>query len=1290
MGTNVISTLGRLVIRNNTASVPVYFNKDAVTEGTETFTFKILKSAEYALPANISSTVTVYDNSIARTVLLTTTAVANTVNEGESYVVNIYTTEMEDGVRLFWQIDGVNEYDILTPLSGNVVILNNYANVRVSTVRDRNTEGSETIYFRVLSNTDPAVEIANNVYANITLVDTSKDPTYNLISNVAVVGEGGAVEFMLITANLENNVIFSYGVEGITQNDLSFGSITGKVRHNSYNSNAIGNANVVLRLAKDLNTEGIETLRFNIFPDTSIKLLTNLYANVSVTDNSRTPVYSVFANVSQVQEGDAVLFTLLTENVDNNVAYSYVIENISPTDIEGGTANLSGDIINISNDGGFTGSATKTINFVRDKTTEGTEFLVFKVLSNPVFLLNTNVAVSVNILDISRYPSVAIVPDRTDVRENGTIVFNIIGNDIETGVRLNYTISNSTDVNNHVALSTYTGSSGVFEINSAGVANVVVNMKEDFTTEGTEFLTFTVLANTSLNIDSSAVSIPILDTSLTPALNFTLDKNPVNEGDVVTVTVTGTNVPNGTTIAWSITSNPLDVTPNIGSIKLFTDPSWPTTSNTIVLTANADLLTEGWETVVLTTGAISAINLPSRTVSINIKDTSIASPPPSPAPAAPAANVVNCSSPTILSEIGSKGPGWHIFDVDCGDKVGTFSVTLDFLNNFDFAELEWNGYTANTGIRQGVRTLSIEKSESIPNSIRLQINRNSIDVANPGQYLNGEYAPGGWWVGSGWSIQSIVCPSGTGAPIGPLPPYTPLPDGSVTCPVLYNGSSLTGTGPFINNVASVTGSLNGTAVWGNNQYGYTDDSDFRRAVVHAGLLAPGQTTDILFTPLGFKTNYPGSTANGITTSAWSSGWCGITLSLANPVVAVGYAVAPDLTIKNEGALLTYTITTTNVPDGTQLYYEMTGLSNADYYAVPYFDIHTDVRAAYLAPDTFQQTWGNVPADFVDYHYTNYGEATNYTSPDILANVASARRFVINNGLAYLNFYLIGDNLTEGTETANLVIKTGAAGSTGNIVKQAAPVTINDTSQTLVAVYNLTAYPSSSEEGSNVAITIAGTNVDFGTVGRWFKITASGAGIESTDVNLGTIVTGLSGLLTGLPYEFTLEFTADQNTEGIETMTLDLTTWLPGETESTTSVSSTSVNIADTSVTPPPPSGVTVTTFGWDTLNSAQMPAEPNAYGGLIWDIDPDPSDITYAEVRYSAGTTYDTNENYQAIRATNASFKIGNRYEYPFFPGSLTNTAETTFRLLLTKADGTVVSPPYDLTWYQGAQTGGA
>jgi hypothetical protein len=76
--------------------------------------------------------------------------------------------------------------------------------------------------------------------------------------------------------------------------------------------------------------------------------------------------------------------------------------------------------------------------------------------------------------------------------------------------------------------------------------------------------------------------------------------------------------------------------------------------------------------------------------------------------------------------------------------------------------------------------------------------------------------------------------------------------------------------------AKIRARASGTAVWGSNPY--TDDSDWSVAVVHAGLAVPGELVDIRFESLGDASDFPGTTANGVTTSPYAPTWCAVQIS----------------------------------------------------------------------------------------------------------------------------------------------------------------------------------------------------------------------------------------------------------------------------------------------------------------------------------------------------------------------------------------------------------------------------
>jgi hypothetical protein len=106
-----------------------------------------------------------------------------------------------------------------------------------------------------------------------------------------------------------------------------------------------------------------------------------------------------------------------------------------------------------------------------------------------------------------------------------------------------------------------------------------------------------------------------------------------------------------------------------------------------------------------------------------------------------------------------------------------------------------------------------------------------------------------------------------------------------------------------------------------------------------------------------------------------------------------YSVSPSVSAVNEGSTVSFAVSTTNVPNGTVLYWTNAGTSSA--------------------------------ADFSGGQ--NSGSVT------------------INSGTAAISRTLANDTLTEGTETIIIQIRTGSL--SGTVVATSATVTINDTSVT---------------------------------------------------------------------------------------------------------------------------------------------------------------------------------------------------------------------------------------------------
>lgn len=236
-----------------------------------------------------------------------------------------------------------------------------------------------------------------------------------------------------------------------------------------------------------------------------------------------------------------------------------------------------------------------------------------------------------------------------------------------------------------------------------------------------------------------------------------------------------------------------------------------------------------------------------------------------------------------------------------------------------------------------------------------------------------------------------------------------------------------------------------------------------------------------------------------------------------------YSVTPNITSVNEGASVTFTVNSENVPDGSVIYWTTQPISGV-------------VNAA----------------DFGDNKLQDVAEIFN-NEATIVRPIAA-------------------DNLTEGPESFRLIIRT--IDFNGPIVATSATVTIIDTSTTPPS-YSITPSPTTVNEGQTVTFTVNTTEVPDNTTLFWTTVQIQ-----------GTITTGdftdnsLSGSVTinGNTGSISRGIRNDNLTEGTERFRLDLRT---GSTGGPVVASSATVTINDTSLTPdPPPQPVTTTqTFG---------------------------------------------------------------------------------------------------------------
>jgi hypothetical protein len=221
----------------------------------------------------------------------------------------------------------------------------------------------------------------------------------------------------------------------------------------------------------------------------------------------------------------------------------------------------------------------------------------------------------------------------------------------------------------------------------------------------------------------------------------------------------------------------------------------------------------------------------------------------------------------------------------------------------------------------------------------------------------------GFWAGHYGPIVTNVTLSSTPAPL----PFTPRNNGCGP----YQAFSVTGT--------------SGGSIWGSNPY--TDDSTFSAAAVHAGLISVGETAIIEPYLVDNYPSYAGSTANGVSTSAWGSGWCGYYIRI----------------LGTEGITTT---TTTTLPKSLGAPTNLTA-TNTDSGVLIDWDAADDNSV--ISPERYAVSWSNGTS--------GWGIATgNVGDPNALNTqiLISYQTFASTGGLnAEYTFTVRADNDTDG-------------------------------------------------------------------------------------------------------------------------------------------------------------------------------------------------------------------------------------------------------------------------------------
>lgn len=217
-------------------------------------------------------------------------------------------------------------------------------------------------------------------------------PTYAVVPSVTSVNEGGTVTFTVTTTSVANGTTLYYTTAGsATAGDFSDNATSGSVVINN-------NTGTITRtITSDATTEGAENFTLSLRTVSTAGTVVATATTVTINDTSTTPsvspTYSIVPNVTSVNEGGSVTFTVTTVNVANGTILYWVASGsggLIGGDFTGGA--LSGQVT-INNN---TGSIVRSI--VNDAIVEGAETfsLALKTGSTSGPTVATSATVTIN------------------------------------------------------------------------------------------------------------------------------------------------------------------------------------------------------------------------------------------------------------------------------------------------------------------------------------------------------------------------------------------------------------------------------------------------------------------------------------------------------------------------------------------------------------------------------------------------------------------------------------------------------------------------------------------------------------------------------------------------------------------------------------------------------------------------------------------------------------------------------------------------------------------------------
>lgn len=863
---------------NGVAFVTLSPAMDVSTEGSETIIFKVRTGSVTGTVVATAETVTINDISVIPEYNIVPRL--SSIGEGNSISFDINTRGIAGGTTLYWTNSGTTSpTDFLVQTNQGSFVLGGgfgagFASVKLDTVRNPGFTATKSIVLnlRTGSVSGTIVKTANVVY-----VTETPDPSYSLSATIVsygastvsggtlAVAEGDQVVLSLYTSGVQPNTTLFYNLSGTTSSsDYNSLLSTGTLLTNGTIFGAC--ANVTISLVEDLLTEGPETLIANVYSTLSFdsNSLVGGPITMNILDTSVAANVIVTPSTLSMSEGQTVTFTLDTDGIrPGNVVYWKNLGTTTSADYDSypaGTITISGSYRSGTGSISFTAKEDLSPNTDVDPSVseEGNETLVFAVyLTNPD-LGGTPPSplaapITVTIGDTSKVTtttSTTLSPAATP--PPGAALVNFFNGDFE------------------IKTPETTDSDGVDHIPGWSIYKPGVG---------------TTANHLRLNGFSTILGWP---TPNDPTPQYGNTPSPYGDKDPpVSMTYTYSIVPgmagefggvnvmrlqsSGTSVSYGIVRGPYLVADNpivcgVGDKVYF---HWKAEAGGDDYDVFAYLLdtTNGKTIMLLDSSSYSYGDrfTPWIRVEREIQSSETGT----------YRFIFICGS---MDASGGTALGASLY-LDNIDKVSAapppWSITVNPPTNKNAGSpfaFNWTAPSEAVGTTQGWFIVNTGTSDTFTGTGITGVNLGSTDNL-PTNATSGTITVNTNEIsGAAETFQLIITNgplNGTVLARSPICTLDPAAPSNVISPSCIVGDVIT---------RSITGSTSGGTVWGSNPY--TDDSDWSRAAVHAGLVSAGSTATIKFTVLGVQNGgFTGTTANGVTTDPWSTNWCSIQLSL---------------------------------------------------------------------------------------------------------------------------------------------------------------------------------------------------------------------------------------------------------------------------------------------------------------------------------------------------------------------------------------------------------------------------